>query len=153
MMEKGIVLGNSILDVVVVAWFVAQAYKVISTLFVDRKMALKRFVETGGMPSSHASTVSALTTSVGIVYGVSSSLFAVTIIFAVIVIHDAAGIRRAAGNQARALNRLEATLNKLFEEHFRDERLKELLGHTKVEVLVGTLLGIAVAFIFKFHLL
>lgn len=151
-MEKGIIFGNNILDVVVVAWFVAQAYKVISTLFVDRKMALKRFVETGGMPSSHASTVSALTTSVGIVYGVASSLFAVTLIFAVIVIHDAAGIRRAAGNQARALNRLEATLSKLFEEHFNDERLKELLGHTKVEVFAGTLLGIAIAFIFKFHL-
>ncbi len=151
-MEKGIIFGNSILDVVVVAWFVAQAYKVISTLFVEKKLVLKRFVETGGMPSSHSSTVSALATSVGLVYGLDSVLFAITLIFAIIVIHDAAGIRQAAGNQARVLNRLEATLNKLFEEHFRDERLKELLGHTKIEVLAGTLLGIAIAFIFKFHL-
>ncbi len=151
-MEKGIIFGNSILDVVVIAWFVAQAYKVISTLFVEKKLVLRRFVETGGMPSSHSSTVSALATSVGLVYGLDSVLFAITLIFAIIVIHDAAGIRQAAGNQARVLNRLEATLNKLFEEHFRDERLKELLGHTKIEVLAGTLLGIAIAFIFKFHL-
>jgi len=151
-MEKGIIFGNSILDVVVVAWFVAQAYKVISTLFVEKKLVLKRFVETGGMPSSHSSTVSALATSVGLVYGLNSALFAITLIFAIIVIHDAAGIRQAAGNQARVLNRLEATLNKLFEEHFRDERLKELLGHTKIEVLAGVILGIAIAFIFKFHL-
>ena len=146
------ILNNSILDVVVVAWFAAQAYKVISTLFVEKKLDLKRFLETGGMPSSHAATVSALTTCIAIVYGFDSSLFAVSAIFAVIVIHDAAGIRRAAGNQARVLNRLEATLNKLFEEHFKDERLKELLGHTKIEVFAGTLLGIAVALIFKTHL-
>jgi len=151
-MEKGIIFGNSILDVVVVAWFVAQAYKVISALFVEKKLVLKRFVETGGMPSSHSSTVSALATSVGLVYRLNSALFAITLIFAIIVIHDAAGIRQAAGNQARVLNRLEATLNKLFEEHFRDERLKELLGHTKIEVLAGVILGIAIAFIFKFHL-
>jgi acid phosphatase family membrane protein YuiD len=152
MMDKGIVFGNSILDVVVLAWFAAQAYKVISTLFVEKKLALHRFLETGGMPSSHSSTVSALATSVAIVYGPSSTLFAITVVFAVIVIHDAAGIRQAAGNQARKLNRLEATLHKLFEEQFKDERLKELLGHTKIEVLVGIIVGIAVAFIFRFHL-
>jgi acid phosphatase family membrane protein YuiD len=151
-MDKGIIFGNSIIDVVVVAWFVAQAYKVVSTLFVEKKFVINRFWETGGMPSSHSSTVSALTTSIAIVYGLSSVYFAISAVFAIIVIHDAAGIRQAAGNQARVLNRLEATLHKLFEEHFKDERLKELLGHTKIEVLVGTLLGFAVAFIFKSHL-
>ncbi len=151
-MEKGIVFGNAILDVVLVAWFIAQSYKVVSTLFVEKKLDVHRFWETGGMPSSHSSTVSALTTSIAIVYGLPSVYFAMSAVFAIIVIHDAAGIRQAAGNQARKLNRLEATLHKLFEEQFKDERLKELLGHTKIEVFVGTLLGIAVAFIFKWHL-
>jgi len=104
------------------------------------------------MPSSHSSTVSALATSVGIVYGTATPLFAVSIVFAIIVLHDAAGIRRAAGKQASVLNRLGASLNKLVDERFNEERLKELLGHTPVEVLVGTIVGIAVAFIFKFHL-
>jgi acid phosphatase family membrane protein YuiD len=151
-MEKGIVFGNAILDVVLVAWFIAQSYKVVSTLFVEKKLDVHRFWETGGMPSSHSSTVSALTTSIAIVYGLPSVYFAMSAVFAIIVIHDAAGIRQAAGIQARKLNRLEATLHKLFEEQFKDERLKELLGHTKIEVFVGTLLGIAVAFIFKWHL-
>ncbi|RLD62739.1 MAG: divergent PAP2 family protein [Bacteroidetes bacterium] len=151
-MEKGIILGNNILDVVFVAWFIAQFYKVISGLIVDKKLIIKRFWETGGMPSSHSSTVSALTTSVGIVYGTATPLFAISIIFSIIVLYDAAGIRRAAGKQARVLNQLGVTLNKFFNERLNEEKLKELLGHTPVEVLIGTIVGVAVAFIFKFHL-
>ena len=151
-MEKGIILGNNILDVVFVAWFIAQFYKVISSLIVEKKLIIKRFWETGGMPSSHSSTVSALVTSVGIVYGTVTPLFAVSIVFAIIVLYDAAGIRRAAGKQASVLNRLGASLSKLFDERFSEEQLKELLGHTPVEVLIGTFLGIAVAFVLKFHL-
>ena len=151
-MEKGIILGNNILDVVFVAWFIAQSYKVITSLVVEKKLIIKRFWETGGMPSSHSSTVSALATSVGIVYGTATPLFAVSIVLAVIVIHDAAGIRRAAGKQASVLNRLGDTLSNLFDGRFSEEKLKELLGHTPVEVLIGTLLGIVVAFILKFHM-
>ena len=151
-MENGIILGNNILDVVFVAWFIAQFYKVIICIIIDKKISIKRFWETGGMPSSHSSTVSALATSVGIVYGTVTPLFAVSIVFAIIVLHDAAGIRRAAGKQAGVLNRLGASLSKLVDERFSEEQLKELLGHTPVEVLVGTIVGIAVAFIFKFHL-
>ncbi len=151
-MEKGIILGNNILDVVFVAWFIAQFYKVIVSIIIDKKLNIKRFWETGGMPSSHSSTVSALTTSIGIVYGTGTPLFAVSIVFAIIVLHDAAGIRRAAGKQASVLNRLGTSLSKFFDERFSDEQLKELLGHTPVEVLVGTIVGIAVAFILKFHL-
>ncbi len=151
-MEKGIIFGNNILDVVFVAWFIAQSYKVITSLVVEKKLVIKRFWETGGMPSSHSSTVSALATSVGIVHGTATPLFAVSIILATVVIHDAAGIRRSAGKQASVLNRLGVTLSKLFDGRFNEDKLKELLGHTPVEVLIGTLLGIAVAFIFKFHL-
>lgn len=151
-MEKGIILGNNILDVVFVAWFIAQFYKVINNLIVEKKFNIKRFWETGGMPSSHSSTVSALATSVGIVYGTATPFFAISTVFAIIVMHDAAGIRRAAGKQAGVLNRLGATISKLFDKRFNEEQLKELLGHNPVEVLIGTLLGIAVAFILKFHL-
>jgi acid phosphatase family membrane protein YuiD len=131
-MEKGIILGNNILDVVFVAWFIAQFYKVIICIIIDKKISITRFWETGGMPSSHSSTVSALATSVGIVYGTVTPLFAVSIVFAIIVLHDAAGIRRAAGKQASVLNRLGVTLSKFFDERFREEQLKELLGHTPV---------------------
>lgn len=151
-MESGIIFGNSILDVVFIAWFIAQFYKVVVSIIIDKKLSIKRFWETGGMPSSHSSTVSALATSVGIVYGTATPLFAVSIVFAIIVLHDAAGIRRAAGKQAGVLNRLGTSLGKLVDERFSEEKLKELLGHTPVEVLIGTIVGIAIAFIFKFHL-
>lgn len=151
-MDKGILLDNSILDVVVVAWFLAQFYKVVSSIIIDKKFNIKRLWETGGMPSSHSSTVAALTTAVGISKGVASPLFAICLVFAIIVMHDAAGIRRAAGKQAGVLNQLGDYLSNLFEEGYVQEQLKELLGHTPVEVLVGAMLGVAVAFIMKFHL-
>ena len=95
------------------------------------------------MPSSHAASVSALTTMVGLSNGFRSSLFGVTLFFSLIVMYDAAGLRRAAGRQA-------AVLNRLIEEHFEHpeagaQRLMELLGHTPLEVLVGALLGVASA--------
>ena len=152
-MNNGIIFGNAILDVVFVSWFLAQFYKVLSSLLIDKKLRIKRFWETGGMPSSHSSTVSALATSVGIVYGVNSPLFAVSVVFAIIVIHDAAGIRRAAGKQASVLNRLGTSLSKLLDERLNHEQLKELLGHTPVEVFVGMILGVAVAFLMKSHLM
>jgi acid phosphatase family membrane protein YuiD len=152
-MGNGVILNNSILDVVLLSWAIAQLYKVFSSLVTEKKLNIKRLWETGGMPSSHSSTVSALATSVGITYGVASPLFAISVVFAVIVMHDAAGIRRAAGKQASALNRIGTTLSKIFDERFDEEHLKELLGHNPIEVMTGALLGVAVAFIFKFHLL
>ena len=152
-MNGGIILGNKILDVVTVAWFFAQFYKVISSLITEKKIVLNRMIETGGMPSSHSATVAALATAVGINYGVNSTLFAVVTIFAIIVMHDAAGIRRAAGKQAGVLNKLSESLNALFENKIQQENLRELLGHTPVEVLVGAILGIVVAFIMKPYLL
>jgi acid phosphatase family membrane protein YuiD len=95
------------------------------------------------MPSSHAASVSALTTMIGLNDGFRSGLFCVTLFFSLIVMYDAAGLRRAAGRQAVVLNRL-------IEEHFAHpeagaQRLMELLGHTPFEVLVGALLGVASA--------
>jgi acid phosphatase family membrane protein YuiD len=152
-MDSGIIFGNKILDVVTVSWFIAQFYKVIASLVIEKKVNLKRMFETGGMPSSHSSTVSALATAVGIIYGLSSALFAVSAIFAIIVMHDASGIRRAAGEQAGILNRLSESLNSLFENKFQQENLRELLGHTRIEVIVGAILGIAVALLMRPYLL
>ena len=116
-----------------------QGYKGIRHYTRTRHWNLRRFVETGGMPSSHAASVAALSTAVGMEEGFRSTLFAVTLFFSLIVMYDAAGLRRAAGRQA-------AVLNRLIDEHFKHpeegaQKLMELLGHTPFEVLVGALLG------------
>ncbi len=120
-----------------------QGYKGFSEFLRTRHWNLRRFVETGGMPSSHAAAVSALSTAVGLREGFATTLFGVTLYFSLIVMYDAAGLRQAAGRQAVILNRL-------IEEHFQRpekdaQRLIELLGHTPLEVFVGALLGVASA--------
>ena len=123
--------------------FLVQGYKGFREYFATGRWNFRRFVETGGMPSSHAASVAALSTMVGLNQGFRSNLFGVTLFFSLIVMYDAAGLRRAAGRQA-------AVLNRLIEEHFANpeagaQRLMELLGHTPLEVLFGALLGVASA--------
>lgn len=122
--------------------FLIQGYKGFRSFFATRRWNLRRFVQTGGMPSSHAASVAALSTSIGLTEGFRSTMFGVTLFFSLIVMYDAAGLRRAAGQHA-------AVLNRLIDEHFRDQtetqRLMELLGHTPLEVLIGALLGVATA--------
>lgn len=150
-MENGI-LENKILDVVAIAWFVAQSLKVINGLITEKKLYLRRFWDTGGIPSSHSATVSSLATSVGFVYGTSSGLFAISMVLAAIVIHDAVGIRRAAGKQAGVVNRMGIWLNKNSENKYKQEELKELLGHEPIEVLVGAVLGILITLLMMNYL-
>jgi acid phosphatase family membrane protein YuiD len=152
-MKPGIIFGNRIIDVVFVAWFIAQFYKVLSVIILDRKFDIKRLWGTGGMPSSHSSSVSSLVTSIAFVEGMSSSYFAMAAIFSGVVMYDAAGIRRAAGKHAGVLNKIVEKLTQKIEEKIADENLKELLGHTPFEVLIGALLGIVVAFTMKKYLL
>ncbi len=116
-----------------------QSYKGFASFLRTRRWNLRRFVETGGMPSSHSASVAALTTAVGLWHGYATGLFAVTLYFSLIVMYDAAGLRRAAGRQA-------AVLNRLIERHFQHsetetQKLMELLGHTPFEVFVGAALG------------
>ncbi len=123
--------------------FTIQAYKGFASFFRTRRWNLKRFVETGGMPSSHSGSVAALSTAVGLQEGFATAIFAVTCYFSLVVMYDAAGLRRAAGQHA-------AVLNDLIDRHFRHperetQKLMELLGHTPFEVLIGALLGIASA--------
>lgn len=158
-MNPGVIFGNRVLDVVFIAWFIAQFYKVITSIITDKKLNISRLWDTGGMPSSHSSTVSCLTTCIALKYGIKSDIFAITIIFSSIVMYDAAGIRRAAGKQAGVLNNFieKITLligEKKYEQYFgeKTEKLKELLGHTPTEVLVGIILGILVGICFTKYL-
>jgi len=121
--------------------FLVQTWKGIAEFLRHRRWNLRRFVETGGMPSSHAASVSALSTEVAFREGVGSVLFGVTLYFSLVVMYDAAGLRRAAGRQAVVLNRL-------IDQHWKDpeqetQRLMELLGHTPLEVAVGALIGLS----------
>ena len=126
----------------IVAWTICQVAKVTLTSMRQRRLNLRVLAETGGMPSSHTAIVMGMTTAVGKYSGVSSAAFAIALIFSFVVMYDAAGLRRAAGRQAAVLNRLVEDL-----VHMRgveEQRLRELLGHTPVEVLVGAVIGIAV---------
>lgn len=136
-------LSNNVLASAAVAWALAQVSKLLITLLRERKLRLSHLVSAGGMPSSHSALVTALATRVGIEQGVQSTMFAVTVVLAAVVMYDAAGVRRAVSVQARILNRM---LEEVIEyQRFSEKRLRELLGHTPFEVLVGALLGFATA--------
>ena len=124
------------------AWTIAQVTKVILTSLRQRRLNLRVLAEMGGMPSSHAAIVMGLTAAVGRLNGVTSATFAIALIFAIVVMYDAQGVRRAAGRQAAVLNRLVDDLVSM--RGIQEDRLRELLGHTPVEVLVGAALGVAV---------
>lgn len=120
--------------------FLVQGYKGLAYFVTHRRWNIRRFVETGGMPSAHSAAVCALSTAVGFREGFTSTVFGVCLYFSLIVMYDAAGLRRAAGKQA-------AILNRLIDEHFEHAeaetgRLMEVLGHTPFEVLVGGTLGL-----------
>ena len=134
--------ANEVLQAAFLAWLVAQVMKALLFWLESRRFSVERLLGAGGMPSSHSALVVALLTGVGLREGWSSTLFAVTFVFAAIVMYDAAGVRRAAGKQARAINRIvtELAANK----PVREEHLKELLGHTPFEVIVGAIMGILI---------
>jgi len=136
-----------VLAVTLLSGTVAQLIKVLTYFLQHKKVNLKRFFETGGMPSSHASTSATLTFQIAFWAGFNSPIFASTAFFAFVIMYDAAGLRRAAGKQA-------AVINKIIDEfkqthHLKEERLMELLGHTPLEVFFGALLGLVIALIFK----
>lgn len=133
---------NSILFTAFLGWFIAQLLKMIFVLMHDKKLDLTRMIGSGGMPSSHSAFVTSLATSVGLTDGFYSTTFAISVVFAMVVMYDAAGVRRAAGQQAQILNRLIEQWNN-YEK--REKQLKELLGHTPVEVFAGAVLGIIIA--------
>jgi len=142
-MRIDLVLQNTTLMAAIVSWFIAQVIKVILTFISEKKIVLSRMYGAGGMPSSHSALVTAMTTCIGKIYGFDSPIFAVSCIFSMIVMYDGAGVRRAAGKQAQAINFLFSHTDIKFEE-----QLKELLGHTPLQVFCGAILGIIVGFLF-----
>ena len=121
-------------------WVVAQICKMISSLVQTRRLDLRYLVSTGGMPSAHSALVMGLSTVVGLKEGFGSASYAVALGFAVIVMFDASTVRRAAGMQARLINEM---VDELFKEHrFSEQKLKELLGHTRFEVFMGMIVGV-----------
>lgn len=134
--------GNHVLNVTFFAFLTAQVLKIVTVLITKKKLDFRRLVGSGGMPSSHAATVSCLAAAVGKSEGTASIAFAISVVFAVIVMYDASNVRRAAGDQAKILNYMMEHWNKSTPALFGKE-LKELLGHTPVEVFIGSLLGIA----------
>lgn len=139
-------LHNNTLLASITAWFVAQSLKVILTLILKKEFDIRRFVGAGGMPSSHSALVVALAISIGEVNGYDSQIFAIAAALALVVMYDAAGVRRAAGKQAAVLNEIIEDL--YAHKTIREEKLKELLGHTPIEVIAGALLGFFVAILF-----
>ncbi len=135
--------NNQVIGISFISWFTAQFLKVVLTLLFEKKLNLYRMVGSGGMPSSHSSTVMALSTTVGLIHGWDSLMFGVCLLFSLIVMYDASGVRQSVGKQAIILNTI---LDDLYQHKpIQEERLKELVGHTKVEVLVGAALGIVIA--------
>jgi acid phosphatase family membrane protein YuiD len=131
---------------------VAQWFKVLRLAYASKSFNLSMLLASGGMPSSHSSTVTGLTASVGWVSGFSSVEFAIACCVSIVVMYDAAGVRRAAGRQAKILNQMVQSLFSP-EHHFSKEKLKEFLGHTPTEVFAGATLGIIVATLLHYVLI
>jgi len=133
--------GLEVLFMGLTAAFWAQVLKLFTFAFVDKKFNFKIFTTTGGMPSAHSAAVMGVSTTVGLLHGFDSTIFAVALSFSMIIMYDAAGLRRAAGKTA-------ACLNRMMDDFYNHDvqaiggKLKELLGHTPFEVFVGAALGI-----------
>jgi len=138
-------LQNHALLAATYAWMIAQVLKVVIHLVWKRRLNLRYLTSAGGMPSSHSAGVAALAAAIGWQDGLHSPLFALAAMFAIVVMYDAAGVRRAVSVQARLLNQI---VDELFQGHpISEERLRELLGHTPIEVFVGAAFGILIAWL------
>lgn len=136
------IFKNTILFSALLAWLSAQVLKILLHLFLHRKLDLQLLFSSGGFPSSHSATVTALAFGIGKYYGWNSPIFAVSAVFAMVVMYDAAGVRRAAGKQAEAINQLVERLYQGSDPS--QERLKELIGHSPLEVFGGALVGVII---------
>ena len=135
--------GNLILNLSILAWALAKAIKFIITLITKRKLDWRHILSSGGMPSSHSAFVCACAASMGYMYGWTSPVFTISAVVAIVVMYDAANVRKAAGEQAKILNYIMDHWTEMKPALFGKE-LKELLGHTPFQVLMGGLLGIAI---------
>jgi len=143
------ITSNKILMITIAVWAIAQTIKVILGIVRERRFNFKWFIGTGGMPSSHAAGAAALATLCGLELGFNSVIFALTAVFALVTMFDAQGVRRSTGQQAEILNKILDDI--YWRGKFETEKLMELIGHTPIQVLMGALLGIALAIIFYYE--
>jgi uncharacterized protein len=136
------ILQNNTVICAVIAWFIAQSLKIPLYYRVEHVWDWRRFVGSGGMPSSHTAMVVSLAVMVGVLQGFDTAAFAICLVLATIVMYDATGVRREAGTQATVINQIlkDVLING---KRISDEELKELVGHTPFEVLGGFIIGIA----------
>ena len=135
--------GNHLIDCALIAWLLAQVIKVILELLVNRTFDVRRFVSSGGMPSSHSALVVACTTAIGKLYGIDGPFFALAAVVSAVVMYDACNVRRSAGDTARLVNQILKHVERLTAEDFAED-LKEVMGHTPLQVLMGAILGLGV---------
>ena len=138
-------LSNRILVCGCVAWLCAQVLKTAIYSLVNHRLDLTRLYGDGGMPSGHSATVAAMATTSVVLYGLGSFEFAVTLLLAIIVMHDAMGVRLETGKQAKVIKEIAELMESLGKDVSNEEKLKEFVGHTPVQVTAGALLGIIVA--------
>ena len=139
------IVQNKIFMTTLSAWIIAQTIKVTTGVIRQRKFDFRWFVGTGGMPSAHASGASCLATAIGLEYGFNSPYFALAASFAIVVMFDAQVVRRATGKQARILNKITEDI--YWRGRIEDSRLRELVGHTPIEVIAGFILGTLIAIV------
>ena len=138
-------LSNRPLIAALCGWFVAQMLKAVIYAIVNRKFEASRLVGDGGFPSCHSAMVTALATSCYITYGIASPYFTISAVFALIVMHDAMGVRLETGRQAKIINDIIELFDKAGSDLTDEEKLKELVGHTPIQVIAGSILGLLVA--------
>lgn len=136
------IFENRVIIAGIIAWVSAQVVKMIIYCFVNKKFEIERLVGDGGMPSSHSATVTSVALTTGYIEGFNSAIFGIAFIIAIIVMHDASGVRLETGKQARVIKELVSAT-----EISPEERLKEFVGHTNVQVFAGFCLGIVTTII------
>lgn len=147
------ILTNPVLLIPACSWIIAQVLKAIINAIMNKKFSFDRLFGDGGMPSGHSATVTALATMSGLIKGFDSVEFAIAMIFAIVVMHDALGVRRETGKQAVSIIKIAELLNDYFsehDEHIKTDKLKVLVGHTPLQVVMGALLGAVISVAYYF---
>ena len=153
--HAGFLTGNLTLDLAIFAWFIAQLLKTLINLVVNRSLDLKRMVGSGNMPSSHSAFICAATASIGQICGWRDPLFSLSAAVALVVMYDACNVRRAAGEQAKVLNQMIEEWIDISEKNspfLQNMHLKEMVGHTPLQVMAGMVVGIVVGCLYPMHL-
>ena len=142
-------LSNKLIVSGFAAWIAAQILKTIVYAIINRRIDLPRLIGDGGMPSSHSATVTAVAVTSALTFGLGSFEFGVTLILAFIVMHDAMGVRKETGKQAKVLNSMIEFIDSMGKNLSPEEKLKEFVGHSPLQVFAGAALGLVIALVIR----